>query len=240
MNLGHQVRKLTGRKHNVRLKPFFLEERRLGSGKSGTVHEERLLVTWKGKTHEKPVAVKRPHTKYYDDYGGLERTITPEQIRKKLARTKRVWRLLKNAGLPVAPNYSPVFRKGSPHYLSTIMTQLEREHGKLIEGHEHQHGRPVLFKELDSKIDRKLIEDLAHDVATIHNLGYDFPYPDIWAYYKKAGSYGRVIVDLDDIRKDGPELSPEVRFDLFKLIRGEFRPQEFILFEDTYRKARKR
>ena len=239
MNLRHQLRKLTGRRHNVRLKPYFLEERHLGSGKSGDVHEERLLVTWKGKTREKPVAVKRSRTKYYNDYGGLERTITPEQIRKKLARTKRVWRQLKGAGLPVPEQYTPIFRKKSPHYLSLVMTQLEREHGKLIKGHETQHGSPVLFHTLDMRKDKELIGGLAKDVATIHNLGYDFPFPDIWAYYKKGNTYGRVVMDLDDIRRESPSMSAEVRFDLFKLIGGEFAPEEYHYFQQEYRKARK-
>jgi len=238
MNLRPWIKKIVKKKHNVRLKSPFFGKRFLGEGKSGRVTEEKLLTTWKERTSKKTVAVKKLH-RYYGNWGLDGAEVAHEDIRSNLVHLKRVWRDLKEAGLPVAPQYTPILRKTSPHYLSLLMTQLERKHGKLIKGHETDDGRPILFRKLTIGKDKELIKDLAQDVAKIHNLGYDFPYPDIWAYYKKGNSYGRAIIDLDDLRKDGLTDAGRNRANLFDLISGEFLPNEYNYFIHEYNSARK-
>lgn len=239
MNLKHQFRKLTQKKHGVQLKKPFFGERQLGRGKSGNVTEENLLTTWKGKTTKEKVAVKRLH-RAYGNWGLAGAEVAHEDIRSKLVHMKRVWKDLKGVGLLIAPKFTPILRRNSPHYLSLVMTQLERRHGKLIQGHETEEGRPVLFRELTIKKDKELISNLAHDVAKIHNLGYSFPYPDIWAYYKKGASYERVVVDLDDLRKEDPKKVAEKKASLFKLIEGAFLPNEYSYFLYEYSTALKK
>ncbi|MFA6064588.1 MAG: hypothetical protein WCW44_01140 [archaeon] len=152
------------------------------------------------------------------------------------------WEEFKKVGLPV-PDYSKVdLRKGSPTYLGIFQPDLEKRYGKLIPinntSYEGHNGRPHFLKQLKLGRDRRVLGELASDLSKLHELNYVGYWVDYWHFYKKGNSYGRLMIDLEELYKrdltksrDSQVASLIHMFQEFKVYLGE---KEFDYFVNQY------
>ncbi|MFA5764006.1 MAG: hypothetical protein WC915_04290 [archaeon] len=140
--------------------------------------------------------------------------------RGDFALMQRIYRKFKQANLPV-PSFSRTIPKdaSSRQKIVIVAENLEKKHGKLYDG--HKNGELRFPKQLSIKEDRKLLVDLAKDLATIHNLGIACNYVDYFHFYKKGNSYDRVIVDFDKLEfRSGSKLQKSIYVNLRSFLKA--------------------
>jgi len=124
-------------------------------------------------------------------------------FREDLGAARKNWFLLKKLGIPVPKFYTILIRKEDSSHggYSVLMENLTKRYGKIHPINDSK-GNPVFLKKLKIGRDRKLIKEIASDLATINNSGYVLDYLDLWGLYKKPnGEYGRVAIDYTTMRK---------------------------------------
>ncbi|MFA6268371.1 MAG: hypothetical protein WCW13_05520 [archaeon] len=156
------------------------------------------------------------------------------KAREKLVHAKRIWFLLRNAGLPVPAFFTPILRKKSKNHLTLLSENLEHKYGKLFDGH-NRRGKATFFKTLSARKDALLIKQLASDLAKMNSLGLSVPVLDVWAYYKKGNSFGRVIIDFEFVLEDKSREDFNGNLETqFSELRTMFGKDEFNLFKKEY------
>ena len=114
---------------------------------------------------------------------------------------KKAWALLKGLGIPVPAFYVILARKADNKSYRVLMQDLSKKYGPLIPINDKR-GQPIFFKKLTLHRDKRLLSEIASDLAAIHKSGYTLQYLDLWALYKKSdGTYGRIAVDYGTLRE---------------------------------------
>ncbi|MFA5931048.1 MAG: hypothetical protein WC821_01925 [archaeon] len=154
----------------------------LGEGVEGTVYQ--VSVRKKGTLFRKGAAQKKFFS--YGNWHPLEKQV--------LVKNKRIWRKLKDAGLPVPSFYAVDLRKYSRKYKTVLMEDLTKKFGEIIPVNSDI-GLPVKLGELKIPRDQALLSELGKDLAVMHNHNLFSDTIDFWGFYKKGESHGRVIID---------------------------------------------
>lgn len=117
-----------------------------------------------------------------------------------IVKIQNVWKILYENNFPV-PRFSKVdLRKNSPTYLNIFREFLYKKN-ELIDC--HKRGRFRLPKKFNFVRDKKVLNELAQDIAKLSSLGVIAEFPDFWNFYKKKdGSLGRLIVDFNFLDYD--------------------------------------
>ncbi len=152
-----------------------------------------------------------------------------------LAKSKKIWVEFKKAGLPVPKFFVPLFRQSDKNYGSILMENLKNKYGKLIPVNPPaSRGFPTFLNTLLVAQDKKLIVDLAVDLAKINSLGYETHLVDFWHFYKKQnGKYDRLILDYGQLKKLN---SSKAHNSSSQLLSNHFGKEEYSLFDKVYQK----
>lgn len=154
----------------------------LGEGIEGTVYQ--VSVRKKGTLFGKKAAQKEFFS--VGNWHRLEKQV--------LIKNKRIWRKLKQAGLPVPSFYAIDIRKYSRKYKTALMEDLSKKYGEIIPVN-NERGLPTKLSMLKLPRDSALVNELGKDLAVMHNNNLFSDTIDFWGFYKKGESYGRVIID---------------------------------------------
>jgi hypothetical protein len=127
----------------------------------------------------------------------------PHESRNHIAHHQSIYRTLRKLKLPVPKFSRTMLEQLGDHKKTVIIAEdLTKRYGKLEDC--HKLGNPVFLKKLRLNKDRKLITNLAKDLATMHLAGIVPKYIDFWHFYQVGnwnlfgrGSWDRVIVDFD-------------------------------------------
>jgi hypothetical protein len=182
--------------HGIR-RPYFLARKKyIGEGQEGEVYSATIM----GKNGLRHVVEKNI-------------TFNRSDQRKRLVRAKRNWAVLKKLGIPVPKFYTILIRKADlPNGgVSVLMENLSKRFGR-IRPINNEMGEPVFLSRLRLGRDKKLLTELASDLAAIHNAGYRLAMFDLWGIYKKPnGTYGRVAMDYGTMYEAEESVSVDQR-----------------------------
>ncbi len=122
----------------------------------------------------------------------------PEDAKQSMIAQRKVWMVLKSAGLPVVDIFRPITRERSKLFGTIIMNDLKRKYGKLYPIND-EYGNPKFLSKLNAK--DSLVRELASDLAVMHMNGIRPTFIDCWHFYKKTdGSWGRVLFDFEYVQ----------------------------------------
>jgi len=162
-------------------RPYASERKKfIGAGAEGEV----FATTIRGKKGIRHVAQK-------------DITFSRNDKRERLVRAKKNWAVLRKLGIPVPKFYTILIRKEEETTggYRVLMENLSKRFGK-IRPINNEMGEPVFLGRLRLGRDKKLLTEIASDLAAIHNSGHRLAVFDLWGIYKKPdGSYGRVAID---------------------------------------------
>jgi len=153
------------------------------------------------------------------------------------------WHTFHKLGLPVPEFSKSDFRKNSPTRLHVLVPNLEKRHGKLTPiNHEgdwsERRGEPTFLSKLKLATDKRVIGELADDLVTLHRNNYRAFWIDFWHFYPKGKTYGRLMLDYENLDKLKKGVVPTMEnlciINTFTMLRKHFRPQEFVYFLRKY------
>ncbi len=185
----------------------------LGWGKDGSAYLKRGHLIESGADHAKEIVIKVPHEsnelvvaeielkkalqdKNKTNIKKAKKSIrlTRNKVKRTLTRWKKIYNTFKKAGINVLENYNVV--------LEGVLPRAEMDYEKLLEVHKQGvlvHAKRAKLSK--GQASRRILAQVATEMAKIHRLGYYFLYPDNWALRvkKKPKQLEAIIVDFGSI-----------------------------------------